>query len=73
MSAMAWWQKNSSEVVSLIVKNIPTTPHWRGLRQTFGRHRDVVDSFTTRKRNRAGKRFGFVRFSNRVDAERAIG
>ncbi|KAK8604740.1 hypothetical protein V6N13_099671 [Hibiscus sabdariffa] len=69
---MAWWQKNSSEVVSLIVQNIPTTLHQRGLRQTFGRHGDVIDSFIPRKRNRACKRFGFVWFSNIVDAERAI-
>ncbi|KAK8696496.1 hypothetical protein V6N13_001635 [Hibiscus sabdariffa] len=30
------------------------------------------DSFIAGKRNRAGKRFGFVRFPNRQDAERAI-
>ncbi|KAK8662392.1 hypothetical protein V6N13_091970 [Hibiscus sabdariffa] len=59
-------------IVTLYVANIPTTLHWSGLRQTFGRHGDVVDSFIARKQNKAGKKFGFVRFSNKIDAERAI-
>ncbi|KAK8665180.1 hypothetical protein V6N13_005354 [Hibiscus sabdariffa] len=59
-------------VVTLFVQNIPTTLHWSGLRQTFGRHGDVIDSFIARKWDKAGMRFGFVRFSNRTDAERAI-
>ncbi|KAK8694284.1 hypothetical protein V6N13_071838 [Hibiscus sabdariffa] len=59
-------------IVTLYVANIPTTLHWSRLRQTFERHGDVVDSFIARKQNKAGKRFGFVRFSNRNGAERAI-
>ncbi|KAL4387762.1 hypothetical protein GQ457_09G013100 [Hibiscus cannabinus] len=46
--------------------------HWSGLRQAFGFHGDVVDSFVANKRDRNGRRFGFVRFSNRWDATRAI-
>ncbi|KAL4363278.1 hypothetical protein GQ457_04G006140 [Hibiscus cannabinus] len=61
-----------TSIVTLYVANIPTTLHWSGLRQTFGRHGDLVDSFIARKQNKAGKRFGFVRFSNKIDAERAI-
>ncbi|KAK8693626.1 hypothetical protein V6N13_071201 [Hibiscus sabdariffa] len=66
------WGEDRKEIISLYVQNLPTKLHWSGLRQTFGRHGDVVDSFIAGKKNKAGKRFGFVRFSNRVDAERAI-
>ncbi|KAL4388300.1 hypothetical protein GQ457_09G030380 [Hibiscus cannabinus] len=45
--------------------------HWKGLWHEFGRHGDVVDAFISRKRNRRGRRFGFVRFIGRADAERA--
>ncbi|KAK8598779.1 hypothetical protein V6N13_076725 [Hibiscus sabdariffa] len=43
-----------------------------GLRQVFGRHGDLVDSYIGNKVNREGERFGFVRYSNKVDANRAI-
>ncbi|KAK8714362.1 hypothetical protein V6N13_149555 [Hibiscus sabdariffa] len=66
------WGEGRKEIVSLYVQNLPTQLHWSGLRQTFGRHGDVVDSFIAGKKNRAGKRFGFVRFPNIADAERAI-
>ncbi|KAL4303168.1 hypothetical protein GQ457_10G019730 [Hibiscus cannabinus] len=62
----------NKRVFTLFVQNLPAKLHWRGLRQAFGRHGDVVDSFIAGKMDRAGKRFGFVRFSNREDAERAI-
>ncbi|KAL4281706.1 hypothetical protein GQ457_03G003410 [Hibiscus cannabinus] len=32
----------------------------------------LVDAFIAKKRNRRGKRFGFVRFGKKLDAERAI-
>ncbi|KAK8643651.1 hypothetical protein V6N13_012934 [Hibiscus sabdariffa] len=35
-------------------------------------HGDVVDSFIANKRDRYGRHFGFVRFSNRMDANRAL-
>ncbi|KAL4310494.1 hypothetical protein GQ457_01G032390 [Hibiscus cannabinus] len=58
--------------VTLFVSNLPTKLHWSGLRQTFGRHGDLVDSFIANKLDRKGRRFGFVRFSNRKDADRAV-
>ncbi|KAK8661994.1 hypothetical protein V6N13_091582 [Hibiscus sabdariffa] len=61
-----------SNVISLFVQNLPPKLHWSGLRQVFGRQGDIVDSFIARKLDKTGKRFGFVRFSNRVDADRAI-
>ncbi|KAL4295352.1 hypothetical protein GQ457_12G032130 [Hibiscus cannabinus] len=59
-------------IVTLFVSNLPTNLHWSGLRQAFGRHGDLVDSFIAKKRDKAGRRFGFVRFANRIDAYRAI-
>ncbi|KAK8674571.1 hypothetical protein V6N13_032680 [Hibiscus sabdariffa] len=61
-----------SNVISLFVQNLPPKLHWSGLRQVFGRQGDIVDSFIARKLDKTGKRFGFVRFSNRVEADRAI-
>ncbi|KAK8570802.1 hypothetical protein V6N13_103205 [Hibiscus sabdariffa] len=61
-----------SNVVSLFVGNISTKLHWSGLRQAFDRHSDIVDSYIAKKVDRNGKRFGFVRFSNRSDAGRAM-
>ncbi|KAK8631331.1 hypothetical protein V6N13_080090 [Hibiscus sabdariffa] len=45
---------------------------WQGLWHTFARHGDVVDTFIARKQSRGGKKFGFVRFANKIDAERVI-
>ncbi|KAL4303527.1 hypothetical protein GQ457_10G010910 [Hibiscus cannabinus] len=61
-----------SQIVTLFVGNLPPSLHWRGLRHSFGHHGDVVDSFIANKRDRNGRRFGFVRFSNRRDANRAL-
>ncbi|KAL4312316.1 hypothetical protein GQ457_01G010310 [Hibiscus cannabinus] len=60
------------EIITLYVGNLPQKLHWSGLRQAFGRHGDLVDSYIANKVNREGKRFGFVRYSNKVDASRAI-
>ncbi|KAK8550010.1 hypothetical protein V6N13_055566 [Hibiscus sabdariffa] len=46
--------------------------HWQGLWASFAHHGEVVDSFIPSKRSRAGSMFGFVRFSNMTDAQRAI-
>ncbi|KAK8608781.1 hypothetical protein V6N13_024194 [Hibiscus sabdariffa] len=62
----------STRTISLFVRNIPPALHWSGLRQVFGRHGDITDQFIAGKLDRAGKRFGFVRFSNWTDANRAI-
>ncbi|KAL4309665.1 hypothetical protein GQ457_01G010940 [Hibiscus cannabinus] len=63
---------NKQEVVSLFVENLPETLHWKGLWFSFARHGDVVNAYITRKRNRGGKRFGFVRMKNLKEAERVI-
>ncbi|KAK8707429.1 hypothetical protein V6N13_058490 [Hibiscus sabdariffa] len=62
----------TGEIVTLYVGNLPEKLHWSGLRQAFGRHGDIVDSYIAKKVNREGKRFGFVRYSNRIDINRAI-
>ncbi|GMI66303.1 hypothetical protein HRI_000299600 [Hibiscus trionum] len=59
-------------VITLFVNNLPTKLHWSGLRQTFRRHGDLVDFFIAKKRDKAGRRFGFVRFANRKDANRTM-
>ncbi|KAE8672595.1 hypothetical protein F3Y22_tig00111837pilonHSYRG00648 [Hibiscus syriacus] len=64
-------ERKEGETATLFVQNIPPSYHWRGLRQLFGRHGDVVSSFIARKYDKEGKRFGFVSFSNRIDADRA--
>ncbi|KAL4295278.1 hypothetical protein GQ457_12G029200 [Hibiscus cannabinus] len=64
--------ENGNRTVTLFVGNLSPMMHWSGLRQAFGFHADVVDSFVANKRDRNGRRFGFVRFSNRWDATRAI-
>ncbi|KAL4279774.1 hypothetical protein GQ457_03G001570 [Hibiscus cannabinus] len=61
-----------SQVISLFVQNIPPSLHWKGLWHTFGKHGEVIDTFIARKLDKTGKRFGFVRFNSRCDAERAI-
>ncbi|KAL4383448.1 hypothetical protein GQ457_15G029340 [Hibiscus cannabinus] len=61
------------QTTTLFVHNIPTRMHWKGLWHAFGKHGDVVDAFIARKMSRVGKRFGFVRFARRSDADRAMG
>ncbi|KAK8689994.1 hypothetical protein V6N13_088700 [Hibiscus sabdariffa] len=63
-------ERNS--IVTMFVHNILKNLHWSGLRQVFGRHGDIVSSFIARKADRLGKRFGFVGFSSKADAEKAI-
>ncbi|KAK8690132.1 hypothetical protein V6N13_088833 [Hibiscus sabdariffa] len=45
---------------------------WKGLWHSFARHGDVVDTFIPRKPSRGGKKFGFVHFGKKIDAERVI-
>ncbi|KAK8544296.1 hypothetical protein V6N13_034658 [Hibiscus sabdariffa] len=59
-------------IITLFVNNLPPFLHWSGLKQVFERQGDVVDSFIANKLDRSGRRFGFVRFSNNRDADRAI-
>ncbi|KAK8570806.1 hypothetical protein V6N13_103208 [Hibiscus sabdariffa] len=60
------------EVTTLFVENIPATLHWKGLWFAFARHGDVVNVYIARKLSRGGKRFGFVRMKERIDAVKAI-
>ncbi|KAK8689618.1 hypothetical protein V6N13_088332 [Hibiscus sabdariffa] len=60
------------KVVTLFIENLPESLYWQGLWHAFGRHDEVVDAFIARKRSRRGRRFGFVRFANMLDAERAM-
>ncbi|KAK8606858.1 hypothetical protein V6N13_052612 [Hibiscus sabdariffa] len=62
----------ANQVTTLFIHNLPKKMHWKGLWATFGHHGDVVDAFIPKKRSRKGKRFRFVRYSSREDAERAI-
>ncbi|KAL4332282.1 hypothetical protein GQ457_07G001190 [Hibiscus cannabinus] len=64
--------ENGNRTVTLFVVNLSPMMHWSGLRQAFGFYGDVVDNFEAKKRDRNGRRFGFVRFSNIWDATRAI-
>ncbi|KAL4332984.1 hypothetical protein GQ457_07G001180 [Hibiscus cannabinus] len=64
--------ENGNRTVTLFVVNLSPMMHWSGLRQAFDFYGDVVDSFEAIKRDRNGRRFGFVRFSNIWDATRAI-
>ncbi|GMI72972.1 hypothetical protein HRI_000966500 [Hibiscus trionum] len=59
-------------IVTLFVNNLSSIVHWSGLYQAFGRYGDVVDSFIASKVSASGKRFEFLRFSNKQDANRAI-
>ncbi|KAL4273543.1 hypothetical protein GQ457_13G005570 [Hibiscus cannabinus] len=61
-----------SGIVTVFVSNLPPRFHWKGLWETFAHHGEVVDAFIPLKKSKDGKRFGFVRFSSRADAQRAI-
>ncbi|KAK8694616.1 hypothetical protein V6N13_072163 [Hibiscus sabdariffa] len=64
--------QRSRGVFMLFISNLPTKLHWTGLRQTFGRHDDLVDAYVANKKDKQGRRFGFFRFSNQRDADRAL-
>ncbi|KAH1122969.1 hypothetical protein J1N35_006129 [Gossypium stocksii] len=62
-----------NNVRTVFVNNIPESMHWKGLWTLFSFHGEVMDAFIPVKRNKTGKRFGFVRFNKEEDAQRAIG
>ncbi|KAL4364359.1 hypothetical protein GQ457_04G020670 [Hibiscus cannabinus] len=64
--------QRSRGVITLFISNLPTKIHWTRLRQTFGRHGDLVDAYVANKKDKQGRRYGFVRFSNQRDADRAM-
>ncbi|MBA0737971.1 hypothetical protein Gogos_011388 [Gossypium gossypioides] len=57
---------------TVFVYNIPDSMHWKGLWVLFQFHGNVLDAFILAKRSMKGKRFGFVRFTKPVDAQREI-
>ncbi|KAE8679080.1 hypothetical protein F3Y22_tig00111402pilonHSYRG00786 [Hibiscus syriacus] len=62
----------ATQVVSLFMENIPKAFHWKGLWFLFARYGNVVGEFIANKLSRKGKRFGFVRFGSKVEAERCM-
>ncbi|TYJ31650.1 hypothetical protein E1A91_A06G213400v1, partial [Gossypium mustelinum] len=46
--------------------------HWKGLWALFSFHGEVKDAFIPIKKSKSGTRFGFVRYSSVIDAQRAI-
>ncbi|KAK8685263.1 hypothetical protein V6N13_041268 [Hibiscus sabdariffa] len=65
-------ETKGKQYVSLFVENIPERMQSKGLWHFFARHGEVVATFIARKLSRGGKRFGFVRFRDEVDAGRAM-
>ncbi|KAK8585593.1 hypothetical protein V6N13_050570 [Hibiscus sabdariffa] len=62
----------NKEVISLFVENRLEKLHWKGLWFSFARHGDVVSVYIAKRKSRGGKRFGFVRMKNLVEAERVM-
>lgn len=58
--------------IMVFMYNILMTMHWKELWTLFSYHDKVVDVFISEKKSKNGKKFNFVRFSNYVDAQRAI-
>ncbi|KAL4347806.1 hypothetical protein GQ457_17G004690 [Hibiscus cannabinus] len=44
----------------------------KGLWATFGHHGDVIDAFIPTKKSKSGRKFGFVRYASKANANRAI-
>ncbi|KAJ4838908.1 hypothetical protein Tsubulata_006781 [Turnera subulata] len=54
------------EVISVYVENIPDRWLPTDIHLVMNRYAEVLDVFIPRKKNKSGKRFAFVRFSNNV-------
>ncbi|KAK9044992.1 hypothetical protein V6N11_058882 [Hibiscus sabdariffa] len=72
MAGKVKFDNGNQEVISLFVENLPETLHWKGLWFSFARHGEVVSVYIARKKSRGGKRFGFIRMKNLVEAERVM-
>ncbi|MBA0855404.1 hypothetical protein Goshw_013192 [Gossypium schwendimanii] len=59
-------------LITLFVYNIPISIHCKGLWALFRYHENIIDDFILEKKSKNGKRFGFVRFSKILDAQREI-
>ncbi|KAK8617135.1 hypothetical protein V6N13_117102 [Hibiscus sabdariffa] len=57
---------------TIFIHNLPEKMHWKGLWATFRDHGDVIDAFIPTKRSRRGRKFGFVRYASKTDADREI-
>ncbi|XVF20745.1 hypothetical protein REPUB_Repub12eG0029500 [Reevesia pubescens] len=62
----------NGEVSTVFVNNIRSRVHWRWLWRIFQNQGTVVDVFIPRKRSSRGRKFGFVRFVSKDDANRAV-
>lgn len=60
------------KIITLYVYNIPKFMHWKGLWVLFGYHGKVVVAFIPSRENIRGRRYGFVRFEEIREAQRAI-
>ncbi|GAB2289474.1 hypothetical protein Dimus_023784 [Dionaea muscipula] len=61
-----------SKWITIFVNNIPEAMGQNELKKLFSKFGVVMDAFIPRKRSKAGKLFGFVRYSCSVAAEVAI-
>ncbi|KAK8690674.1 hypothetical protein V6N13_074205 [Hibiscus sabdariffa] len=57
---------------TIFISNLPPRFRWQGLWFAFARHGEVIDAFIPAKKSKRGIRYGFVRFINLEDAEKAI-
>ncbi|KAL4291447.1 hypothetical protein GQ457_14G021050 [Hibiscus cannabinus] len=71
---METWRgtRRGRQVITIYVNNIAEKLHWKGLWLAFDRHGEVLDAFIANKRNKEGKKFGFVRTSSKADANRMV-
>ncbi|MBA0753181.1 hypothetical protein Gogos_005639, partial [Gossypium gossypioides] len=55
------------DLITVYIYNI-----WKGLWTLFRYHGEVIDAFIPAKKNKSGRRFGFVRFDKMGDARKDI-
>lgn len=60
------------DLITVYVHSIPATMHWKGLWTLFRYHGEVKYAFILAKKNKRGRRFGFMWFVKMMDARRAI-
>lgn len=65
-------QKGGGWMCVSFINNLPEGVYWRWLKQSFEYHGKVIETFIPKKRSINGKRFGFVRYANMYDGNRAI-
>ncbi|GAB2292515.1 hypothetical protein Dimus_026751 [Dionaea muscipula] len=65
-------QREMDKQVTLYVEGIPEAVNPKGLFNLFTKYDIISDVFILNKKNKVGKRFGFVRYGCSVSAEMAI-